>query len=114
VTITSDGVIAIDGTPLSDDSWRQGRTGRRQLRRLFDTLRAAYPSTIERSQLADLLWPDSDGDRSIANLYAAMNDLRHVLSAVPGVTLLLREGAYALELSDTARLLPTSSNHPTP
>jgi len=43
---------------------------------------------------------------SIANLYAAMNDLRHVLSAVPGVTLVLRDSAYALELSDTARLAP--------
>jgi tetratricopeptide (TPR) repeat protein len=110
VTITSDGVIVIDGTPLPDDAWRQGRTGRRQLRRLFDTLRAAYPSAIERGQLADLLWPDSDGDRSIANLYAAMNDLRHVLSALPGVTLLLRDGAYALELNDSARFLPTSSS----
>jgi tetratricopeptide (TPR) repeat protein len=110
VAITGDGVIVIDGTPLGDDAWRQGRTGRRQLRRLFDTLRAAYPSAIERGQLADLLWPDSDGDRSTQNLYAAMNDLRHVLSAVPGVTLLMRDGAYALELRDTARLAPTRSD----
>jgi hypothetical protein len=109
VVITSDGTIEIDGAPLADEAWRQGRTGRRQLRRLFDTLRAAYPSAIERGQLADLLWPDSDGDRSIANLYAAMNDLRHVLSAVPGVMLGLRDGAYALELSDAARLSPSSS-----
>jgi tetratricopeptide (TPR) repeat protein len=111
VVITSDGAIEVDGAPLADDAWRQGRTGRRQLRRLFETLRAAYPSAIERGQLADLLWPDSDGDRSIANLYAAMNDLRHVLSAVPGVTLGLRDGAYALDLGDAARLAPSSSRH---
>jgi hypothetical protein len=111
VVIASDGAIVIDGAPLADDAWRQGRTGRRQLRRLFDTLRAAYPSAIERGQLADLLWPDSDGDRSIANLYAAMNDLRHVLSAAPGVTLRVRDGTYALELSDTARIAPTVSGH---
>ena len=103
VVIASDGTIVLDGTPLSDDVWREGRTGRRQLRRLFDALYAAYPSAIERGQLADLLWPDSDGDRSIANLYAAINDLRHVLSAVPGVTLEVRDGAYALDLG-TAHL----------
>lgn len=104
VVIASDGTIVLDGTPLSDDVWRQGRTGRRQLRRLFDALYAAYPSAIERGQLADLLWPDSDGDRSIANLYAAINDLRHVLSAVPGVTLDVRDGAYALDLGGAAHL----------
>ena len=104
VVIESDGTIVLDGTPLADDVWRQGRTGRRQLRRLFDALHAAYPSAIERGQLADLLWPDSDGDRSIANLYAAINDLRHVLSAVPGVTLDLRDGAYALDLGGAAHL----------
>lgn len=110
VVIASDGTILLDGAPLDDEVWRQGRTGRRQLRRLFDTLRAAYPSAIERGQLADLLWPDSDGDRSITNLYAAINDLRHVLSSVPGVTLRVREGTYALELSDTARLSPSTSS----
>jgi tetratricopeptide (TPR) repeat protein len=104
VVIASDGTIVLDGTPLSDDVWRQGRTGRRQLRRLFDALYAAYPSAIERGQLADLLWPDSDGDRSIANLYAAINDLRHVLSAVPGVTLDVRDGTYALDLGGAAHL----------
>jgi len=104
VVIAGDGTIVLDGTPLSDDVWRQGRTGRRQLRRLFDALYAAYPSAIERGQLADLLWPDSDGDRSIANLYAAINDLRHVLSAVPGVTLDVRDGAYALDLGGAAHL----------
>lgn len=104
VVIAGDGTIVLDGTPLSDDVWRQGRTGRRQLRRLFDALYAAYPSAIERGQLADLLWPDSDGDRSIANLYAAINDLRHVLSAVPGVTLDARDGAYALDLGGAAHL----------
>jgi hypothetical protein len=109
VVIGDDGTIVIDGAPLADDVWRQGRTGRRQLRRLFDTLRAAYPSAIERGHLADLLWPDSEGDRAIANLYAAINDLRHILGAVPGVTLALRGGAYALELSDAARLAPTRS-----
>jgi tetratricopeptide (TPR) repeat protein len=111
VVISADGTIAIDGTPLADDAWRQGRTGRRQLRRLFEALHAAYPSAIERGQLADLLWPDSDGDRATANLYAAINDLRHVLGAVPGVTLVLREGAYALQLGDTARLSRAGSKN---
>ncbi|MGH2491402.1 MAG: hypothetical protein ACRDF9_07825, partial [Candidatus Limnocylindria bacterium] len=109
VVIGSDGTIVIDGAPLGDDAWRQGRTGRRQLRRLFETLRAAYPSAIERGQLADLLWPDSDGDRAVANLYAAINDLRHILGAVPGVTVALRDGAYALELGGAARLSSTRS-----
>ncbi|HKY49942.1 MAG TPA: hypothetical protein VJP45_01680, partial [Candidatus Limnocylindria bacterium] len=109
VVIEDDGTILIDGSPLPEDEWRQGRTGRRQLRRLFEALRAAYPSAIERGQLADLLWPDSDGDRAIANLYAAVNDLRHILGAVPGVTLASRDGTYALELSGTARLSSAGS-----
>jgi tetratricopeptide (TPR) repeat protein len=112
VVISDDGTILIDGAALADDVWRQGRTGRRQLRRLFDTLRAAYPSAIERGQLADLLWPDSDGDRAIANLYAAINDLRHILGAVPGLTLMLRDGAYALDVSGSTLLLSPRSKGP--
>jgi tetratricopeptide (TPR) repeat protein len=104
VLIRKDGTITIAGRPMSDDVWRQGGTGRRQLRLLFDTLRTAYPSTIDRDRLTDLLWPDSEGDRAIANLYAAVNDLRHLLADVPGVTVQVKDQRYALQLAEHVRL----------
>src|SRR5688500_4142761 len=104
VVIRADGVITISGRAMSDDVWRQGGTGRRQLRLLFDTLRAAHPSAIDRDRLTDLLWPDSEGDRATQNLYAAVNDLRHLLADVPGVTLQVKDQRYALRLSEHVRL----------
>jgi tetratricopeptide (TPR) repeat protein len=104
VVIREDGTITIAGRAMSDDVWRQGGTGRRQLRLLFDTLRAAYPSPIDRDRLTDLLWPDSEGDRAVANLYAAVNDLRHLLADVPGVTLQVKDQHYALGLAEHVRL----------
>ena len=104
VVIRQDGTITIAGKPMSDDVWRQGGTGRRQLRLLFDTLRAAHPSAIDRDQLADLLWPDSEGDRAIANLYAAVNDLRHLLADVPGVTVQVKDQRYGLRLGQHVRV----------
>jgi tetratricopeptide (TPR) repeat protein len=104
VAIRQDGTISIAGRPMSDDVWRQGGTGRRQLRLLFDTLHGAYPSAIDRDRLTDLLWPDSEGDRAIANLYAAVNDLRHLLADVPGVTVQVKDQRYALQLAEHVRL----------
>ena len=104
VVIRQDGTITIAGKPMSDDVWRQGGTGRRQLRLLFDTLRAAHPSAIDRDRLADLLWPDSEGDRAIANLYAAVNDLRHLLADVPGVTVQVKDQRYGLRLGQHVRV----------
>ena len=104
VLIRADGTITIAGRPMSDDVWRQGGTGRRQLRLLFDTLRAAHPSAIDRDRLTDLLWPDSEGDRATRNLYAAVNDLRHLLADVPGVTLQVKDQRYALQLAEHVRL----------
>ena len=104
VVIREDGTITIAGRAMSDDVWRQGGTGRRQLRLLFDTLRASYPSAIDRDRLTDLLWPDSEGDRATQNLYAAVNDLRHLLADVPGVTLQVKDQRYALGLAEHVRL----------
>jgi two-component SAPR family response regulator len=104
VVVRADGTITIAGRPMSDDVWRQGGTGRRQLRLLFDTLRGAHPSAIDRDRLTDLLWPDSEGDRAIANLYAAVNDLRHLLADVPGVTLQVKDQRYALRLAAHVRI----------
>jgi tetratricopeptide (TPR) repeat protein len=104
VVIRLDGTITIAGQPMADDAWRQGGTGRRQLRLLFDTLRAAHPSAIDRDRLTDLLWPNSEGDRAIANLYAAVNDLRHLLADVPGVTVQVKDQRYALQLAEHVRV----------
>jgi tetratricopeptide (TPR) repeat protein len=104
VVIRADGVITISGRAMSDDVWRQGGTGRRQLRLLFDTLRAAHPSAIDRDHLTDLLWPGSEGDRATQNLYAAVNDLRHLLADVPGVTLQVKDQRYNLQLAEHVRL----------
>jgi hypothetical protein len=109
VVIRHDGTITIAGRPMPVDTWRQGGTGRRKLRLLFDTLRDAYPSSIDRDRLTDLLWPDSEGDRAIGNLYAAVNDLRHVLADVPGVTVQLKQQRYGLRLLEGARIEPRDS-----
>ncbi len=100
VALRADGAVAVRGEQVPEERWRAGRTGRRQLHRLFDSLRAAYPSAVGRDELADLLWPESDGDRARVNLYAAVNDLRHLLEDIPGVSLRFEDGRYALGLAD--------------
>ena len=89
--------IRVGGAPLPADAW-QRKSGARVLRRLFALLVAAYPRLLSRDRLTDELWPDSEGDKAVRNLYGAVKDLRRTLSAVPGVGLVAREGGYALEL----------------
>ncbi len=96
VRIATDGLIWIDERAMEASRWRIGRTGHNVLRRLFGLLVAAYPTAIQRDKIADLLWPDSDGDRAVANLYSAMNDLRHFLDDVPGLALDSSAGGYRL------------------
>ncbi|MGH2499061.1 MAG: hypothetical protein ACRDF0_03080 [Candidatus Limnocylindria bacterium] len=104
VCISSDGAIAVNDVTLPQERWRRGRTGCRQLQRAFSALRVAYPSGIARDELADLLWPDSDGDRAVENLYAAVNDLRHVLGDVPGVRVVSESGCYRLTTAENVRI----------
>jgi tetratricopeptide (TPR) repeat protein len=59
-------------------AWAEGRTGKRVLRRLAEML-AASAGAIPRDRLIDSLWPDSEGDAAVNNLYGALNDLRRVL-----------------------------------
>ena len=66
------------------------------LRRFFARLATAYPSAVTRDELAEYLWPDSDGDRAIRNLYSATVDLRRLLAALPGVAVTAGDGGYAL------------------
>lgn len=85
--------ITVDGEELG--GWSYGRTGRRVLRRLFGII-VNSRAGLRRDELVDRLWPDSDGDRAVRNLYSATNDLRHVLSAVPGIELVVHDGCYSL------------------
>jgi hypothetical protein len=94
VIVTPEDVV-VDGDPLPADAW-QRRSGARVLRRLFGLLVAAHPGAISRDELADRLWPDSEGDKAVRNLYAAMKDLRRVIASAPGLTLVAREGGYAI------------------
>jgi len=66
------------------------------LRRYFRALLSAYPAALGRDELADLLWPESEGDKAVRNLYGATKDLRSVLAAVPGMRLQVSEGTYSL------------------
>jgi hypothetical protein len=91
--------IRVDGSPLAPDVW-QRRSGARVLRRLFAVLLAAHPRGVARDDLADQLWPDSEGDKAVRNLYATMKDLRRVLTAAPGLRAVARGGDYALEMDD--------------
>jgi hypothetical protein len=95
--------IRVDGSPLPSDAW-QRRSGARVLRRLFALLVAAHPRGISRDQLTDQLWPDSEGDKAVRNLYAATKDLRRVLAAAPGLRLVAGGGGYALEAEPNVRI----------
>lgn len=100
VQIFRDGAILISGRPLPQDAWRVGRTGSRVLRRFFRRLATAYPAPISRNRLAEYLWPESDGDRAIRNLYSATVDLRRLLADVPGLAVAADASGYALLVAD--------------
>ena len=103
VTLTTD-AIRVDGDALPPDRWRVGRSGSGVLRRLFAALVAAHPAGLRRDELADLLWPESEGDKAVRNLYAATDDLRRLLAELPGVRLASEQGRYSLVLGDNVGL----------
>lgn len=96
VVVSRDGSIRVDGRTLDESTWRSGRSGSGVLRRYFRALLSAYPAALGRDELADLLWPESEGDKAVRNLYGATRDLRRVLAGVPGMRLDVAEGAYKL------------------
>ncbi|HYV21644.1 MAG TPA: hypothetical protein VEN31_03235 [Candidatus Bathyarchaeia archaeon] len=100
--------ILVAGKPIPAEEW-QRRSGARVLRRLFALLVEAHPRGISRDELADGLWPESEGDKAVRNLYAATKDLRRVLTAAPGVRLVARGGDYALEIDRNAAVLRSDS-----
>jgi DNA-binding SARP family transcriptional activator len=65
----------------------------------------AHPRGISRDELADRLWPESEGDKAVRNLYAATKDLRRALAPAPGVRLVARGGDYALETDENVVVL---------
>ena len=78
------------------------------LRRLFALLAEAHPQLISRDELTDALWPESEGDKAVRNLYAATKDLRRVLAGSPGLRLVAREGGYVLETDSNVRFVSRS------
>jgi tetratricopeptide (TPR) repeat protein len=88
--------LLIDGRPLSDERWREGRAGAHVLQRYFHILSESHGTPVPRDSLIDALWPDSDGDRAIGNLHGATRDLRRVLASVPGICLVVEDGCYEL------------------
>ena len=105
VELWSNGRLLVGGTDLSPQTWRAGRTGPRVLQRYLSALAAAHPQGIPRDVLCDQLWPESDGDCAIANLYAATHDLRRLLASVPGIRLVVAERTYSLRLGANAVIL---------
>lgn len=104
VRISREGRVTVEGAPLQPEAWRVGHTGSRVLQRLFHRLAAAFPSAVTRDDLAEHLWPDSDGDRAIRNLYSATVDLRRLLADVPGVAVVVEEGGYSLDLGPNVEI----------
>jgi hypothetical protein len=100
--------IRVGGLPLPPETW-QRRSGGRVLRRLFALLVAAYPRVLSRDKLTDELWPESEGDKAVRNLYAASKDLRRVVAAAPGLRLAAREGGYALEMDGNVKVAPRTA-----
>lgn len=101
VRLQCDGSAFIDGIAVPQEIWREGRTGSRVLRRYFRLLLERPLQAWARDDLADALWPDSDGDRAVKNLHAATHDLRRVLADIPGTRLNVVEGTYALQLANS-------------
>src|SRR5205085_12056117 len=87
---------SVAGKPIPDEAW-QRRSGARVRKRLFALLVEAHPHGIPRDELADTLWPESEGDKAVRNLYAVTKDLRRVLASARGVRLVARGGTYRLE-----------------
>jgi DNA-binding SARP family transcriptional activator len=96
--------VSVDGEPLDESAWRVGRSGSGVLRRYFRALLSAYPAALLRDGLADLLWPQSEGDKAVRNLYASTKDLRRVLAGVPGVGLEVAEGRSRLTVARNVRV----------
>ncbi len=103
VLITRDAIV-IAGHELTDRDWREGRSGSGVLRRYFRALLSAYPARLDRDELADVLWPESEGDRAIRNLYDATKDLRRVMARVPGARLDVTDGRYGLAFEPNVKL----------
>jgi tetratricopeptide (TPR) repeat protein len=99
VLISRDGAVSIEGAALEDAAWRIGRSGSGVLRRYFRALLSAYPAALLRDGLADLLWPQSEGDKAVRNLYTSTKDLRRVLAGIPGTGLQVADGRYCLTLA---------------
>lgn len=108
VEIRGDDVL-VGGLPLPADGW-QRRSGARVLRRLFAMLADAYPRVVSRDQLTDALWPESEGDKAVRNLYAATKDLRRVVASAPGLQLVARGGGYALEAKENVSIGAKAAN----
>lgn len=96
VELVPDGTVRIDGRTLPAEYWRAGRSGSGVLRRYFRFLLDAGHRGVDREELAAHLWPESEGDLAIRNLYWATRDLRRVLRSIPGVVLSVDGGAYRL------------------
>jgi Tfp pilus assembly protein PilF len=110
VVITSDGDVLVHGAPLPGDRWRRGGAGPRVLHRYLSLLAVAYPRRLARDDIVDTLWPQSDGDRAINNLYAATSDLRCVLRDVDGVNVVCRQGSYGLALRGNVTITTAAPN----
>ena len=102
VQVFRDGRVFLGGEALAPGAWRIGRTGSRVLRRFFGKLVSVYPSAVPRDELAEYLWPESDGDRAVRNLYSATVDLRRLLAELPGLAVATEDGAYALRCEANA------------
>jgi tetratricopeptide (TPR) repeat protein len=104
IVVSREGDVTLSGKSVDASLWRVGRTGSGVLRRYFRALLSAYPAGLLRDELADLLWPNSEGDKAVRNLYAATQDLRRALLALPGIRLEVAEGAYRLDFAANVRV----------
>jgi hypothetical protein len=112
VIVSRGAELSVGGVSLPDSSWHEGRSGPRMLRRYFDALAEAHPNALTRDRLMDLLWPDSDGASAIQNLYAATHDLRRVVSAVPGLKLVVHDQKYRLRGESNVTFDVSRETHP--
>lgn len=111
VRVGTDGSVVVRGREMAADRWRVGKTGSRVLRKAFRLLATARTAGLSRDELTDSLWPDADGDRAVANLYACLNDLRHLLAEVPGLRLAYTDRRYRLMADPFVKFASVDPRH---
>ncbi|MBE0695357.1 MAG: winged helix-turn-helix domain-containing protein, partial [Anaerolineaceae bacterium] len=92
--------VVVDGEAIPDERWRS-----RKARSLVKLLALAAGQRLQRDQVIDLLWPDSELDAAANNLHQALYAARRVLDGFGPGCLVLEEGKLSLSAGEGSALM---------